>query len=120
MFGFAINETPELMPLPISLAHKLMQRVAKLRKDGTLSWLRPDAKAQVTVEYDENNQPKRVDTVVISTQTDSEVSNEEIQAAMINDVIKQVIPAKYLDDDTKFLINPSGRSLSAVLRGTRA
>jgi S-adenosylmethionine synthetase len=109
MFGFAINETPELMPLPISLAHKLMQRVAKLRKDGTLTWLRPDAKAQVTVEYDENNQPKRVDTVVISTQTDSEVSNEEIQAAMINDVIKQVIPAKYLDDDTKFLINPSGR-----------
>lgn len=109
MFGFAINETPELMPLPISLAHKLMQRVAKLRKDGTLTWLRPDAKAQVTVEYDENNQPKRVDTVVISTQTDSEVSNEEIHAAMINDVIKQVIPAKYLDDDTKFLINPSGR-----------
>ncbi|MDD6720347.1 MAG: methionine adenosyltransferase [Lactobacillus porci] len=109
MFGFAINETPELMPLPISLAHKLMQRVAKLRKDGTLTWLRPDAKAQVTVEYDENNQPKRVDTVVISTQTDSEVSNEEIQAAMINDVIKRVIPAKYLDDDTKFLINPSGR-----------
>ena len=75
MFGFAINETPELMPLPISLAHKLMQRVAKLRKDGTLTWLRPYAKAQVTVEYDENNQPKRVDTVVISTQTDSEVSN---------------------------------------------
>lgn len=109
MFGFAINETPELMPLPISLAHKLMQRVAKLRKDGTLTWLRPDAKAQVTVEYDENNQPKRVDTVVISTQTDSEVSNEEIHAAMINDVIKQVIPAKYLDDETKFLINPSGR-----------
>lgn len=109
MFGFAINETPELMPLPISLAHKLMQRVAKLRKDGTLTWLRPDAKAQVTVEYDENNQPKRVDTVVISTQTDSEVSNEEIHAAMINDVIKRVIPAKYLDDDTKFLINPSGR-----------
>ena len=109
MFGFAINETPELMPLPISLAHKLMQRVAKLRKDGTLTWLRPDAKAQVTVEYDENNQPKRVDTVVISTQTDSEVSNEEIQAAMINDVIKRVIPAKYLDDDTKLLINPSGR-----------
>ncbi len=109
MFGFAINETPELMPLPISLAHKLMQRVAKLRKDCTLTWLRPDAKAQVTVEYDENNQPKRVDTVVISTQTDSEVSNEEIHAAMINDVIKRVIPAKYLDDDTKFLINPSGR-----------
>ena len=109
MFGFAINETPELMPLPISLAHKLMQRVAKLRKDGTLTWLRPDAKAQVTVEYDENNQPKRVDTVVISTQTDSEVSDEEIHAAMINDVIKRVIPAKYLDDDTKFLINPSGR-----------
>ena len=117
MFGFAINETPELMPLPISLAHKLMQRVAKLRKDGTLTWLRPDAKAQVTVEYDENNQPKRVDTVVISTQTDSEVSNEEIHAAMINDVIKRVIPAKYLDDDTKFLINPSGRFVIGGSKG---
>lgn len=109
MFGFAINETPELMPLPISLAHKLMRRVAKLRKDKTLPWLRPDAKAQVTVEYDENNKPKRIDTVVISTQTDDQVDNEVIRSSMINDVIKKVIPSKYLDENTKFLINPSGR-----------
>lgn len=109
MFGFAIKETPELMPLPISLAHRLMRRVAALRKDGTLDWLRPDAKAQVTVEYDENHRPKRVDTVVISTQTDAEVSNEEIRRAMIDLVIKEVIPAKYLDEKTKYLINPSGR-----------
>ncbi|RHW53175.1 methionine adenosyltransferase [Lactobacillus bombicola] len=109
MFGFAVKETPELMPLPISLAHKLMQQVAKLRKDNTLTWLEPDAKAQVTVEYDENNKPKRVDTVVISTQTDAEVANEEIRQAMINLVIKKVIPDKYLDNQTTFLINPSGR-----------
>ena len=109
MFGFAIKETPELMPLPISLAHRLMRRVASLRKDHTLEWLRPDAKAQVTVEYDENNNPLRVDTVVISTQTDAEVSNNEISRAMIDLVIKEVIPARYLDEKTKFLINPSGR-----------
>ena len=109
MFGFAVNETPELMPLPISLAHRLMRQVAKLRKVGELTWLRPDAKAQVTVEYDENQKPKRVDTVVISTQTDDQVSNEEIRQAMIELVIKKVIPAEFLDEDTKFLINPSGR-----------
>jgi S-adenosylmethionine synthetase len=109
MFGFAIKETPELMPLPISLAHKLMHKVASLRKTGSLTWLRPDAKAQVTVEYDDNGKPKRVDTVVISTQTDAEVSNEEIRRAMIDQVIKEVIPATYLDSETKFLINPSGR-----------
>ncbi|WP_201346700.1 methionine adenosyltransferase, partial [Lactobacillus nasalidis] len=109
MFGFAINETPELMPLPISLAHRLMRKVAQLRKDGTFPWLRPDAKAQVTVEYDDAGQPKRVDTVVISTQTSADVTNEEIRVAMVHDVIKEVIPAKYLDDDTKYLINPSGR-----------
>jgi S-adenosylmethionine synthetase len=109
MFGFAIKETPELMPLPIALAHSLMRRVAKLRKNGTFTWLRPDAKAQVTVEYGEDGQPKRVDTVVISTQTDAEVSPEEIKRAMIDDVIKKVIPSQFLDDDTKYLINPSGR-----------
>lgn len=109
MFGFAINETPELMPLPISLAHKLMRRVAKLRKDNILPWLRPDAKAQVTVEYDEENKPKRIDTVVISTQTDDQVSNEVIRSSMINDVIKKIIPSQYLDKNTKYLINPSGR-----------
>ena len=109
MFGFAINETPELMPLPISLAHRLMRKVAQLRKEGTFPWLRPDAKAQVTVEYDDAGKPKRVDTVVISTQTSPDVANEEIRVAMVNDVIKEVIPDKFLDDETKYLINPSGR-----------
>ena len=109
MFGFAINETPELMPLPISLAHRLMRKVAQLRKDGTFPWLRPDAKAQVTVEYDDAGKPKRVDTVVISTQTSPDVTNEEIRVAMVHDVIKEVIPDKFLDDETKYLINPSGR-----------
>ncbi|MDK7162234.1 methionine adenosyltransferase [Lactobacillus jensenii] len=109
MFGYAIDETPELMPLPISLAHRLMRKVAELRKKNILTWLRPDSKAQVTVEYDENDQPKRVDTVVISTQTGAEVSNEEIKRAMVEDVIKTVIPNELLDDDTKYLINPSGR-----------
>lgn len=109
MFGFAIDETPELMPLPITLAHNLMRRVAKLRKDKTLPWLRPDAKAQVTVEYDENSKPKRVDTIVISTQHDEDVTNATIKAAMIEQVIKEVIPAELLDVETRFLINPSGR-----------
>ncbi|AZA15718.1 methionine adenosyltransferase [Lactobacillus delbrueckii subsp. lactis] len=109
MFGFAINETPELMPLPISLAHRLMRKVAQLRKEGTFPWLQPDAKAQVTVEYDDAGKPKRVDTVVISTQTSPDVTNEEIRVAMVHDVIKEVIPDKFLDDETKYLINPSGR-----------
>ncbi|MCT7883911.1 MAG: methionine adenosyltransferase [Lactobacillus iners] len=109
MFGFAIKETPELMPLPISLAHKIMRKTADLRKNGTLPWLRPDAKAQVTVEYDKDNKPKRIDTIVVSTQTDDVVSNDEIQIVIINDVIKKVIPERYLDENTKYLINPSGR-----------
>lgn len=109
MFGFAIDETPELMPLPISLAHRLMRKVAQLRKEGIFPWLRPDAKAQVTVEYDDAGKPKRVDTVVISTQTSPDVTNEEIRVAMVHDVIKEVIPDKFLDDETKYLINPSGR-----------
>ncbi|WP_240403922.1 methionine adenosyltransferase [Lactobacillus iners] len=109
MFGFAIKETPELMPLPISLAHKIMRKTADLRKNGTLPWLRPDAKAQVTVEYDKYNKPKRIDTIVVSTQTDDVVSNDEIQNSIINDVIKKVIPERYLDEKTKYLINPSGR-----------
>lgn len=109
MFGFAIKETPELMPLPISLAHKIMRKTADLRKNGTLPWLRPDAKAQVTVEYDKDNRPKRIDTIVVSTQTDDVVSNDEIQNSIINDVIKKVIPERYLDEKTKYLINPSGR-----------
>lgn len=109
MFGFAIKETPELMPLPISLAHKIMRKTADLRKNGTLPWLRPDAKAQVTVEYDKDNKPNRIDTIVVSTQTDDVVSNDEIQNSIINDVIKKVIPERYLDEKTKYLINPSGR-----------
>lgn len=109
MFGFAIKETPELMPLPISLAHKIMRKTADLRKNGTLPWLRPDAKAQVTVEYDKDNKPKRIDTIVVSTQTDDVVSNDELQNSIINDVIKKVIPERYLDENTKYLINPSGR-----------
>ncbi|MDN6029284.1 MAG: methionine adenosyltransferase [Lactobacillus sp.] len=109
MFGFAIKETPELMPLPIALAHRLMRQVTHLRKDGILPWLRPDAKAQVTVEYDEHDRPLRVDTVVISTQTDAEVSGQTIRQAVLKDVIQPTIPAKYLDQETKYLINPSGR-----------
>lgn len=120
MFGFAINETPELMPLPISLAHRLMRKVAQLRKEGTFPWLRPDAKAQVTVEYDDAGKPKRVDTVVISTQTSPDVTNEEIRVAMVHDVIKEVIPDKFLDDETKYLINPSGRFVIGGRRGRRS
>lgn len=109
MFGFAIDETPEYMPLPIALAHRLTRQLAKVRKDGTLTYLRPDGKAQVTVEYDEQDQPQRVDTVVLSTQHDPDISLEDIQKDMMEYVIRPVIPAEWLDDETKYYINPTGR-----------
>ena len=109
MFGFATNETAEYMPLAISLAHKLVKKLADLRKSGEISYLRPDAKSQVTVEYDENGVAKRIDTVVISTQHAASATNEEIHADVINKVIKAVIPAELLDDETKYFINPTGR-----------
>ena len=109
MFGYAINETPELMPLPISLSHRLVRRLAELRKDKTLDYLRPDAKSQVTIEYDENNQPLRVDTVVISTQHHPDTTTAELKKDIMELVINQVIPRELLDENTKYFINPTGR-----------
>ncbi len=109
MFGYACNETPELMPLPISLAHKLSRRLAEVRKDETLDYLRPDGKTQVTVEYDENNNPVHIDTIVISTQHHPEVTLEQIQQDLKEVVIKPIVPANLISDKTKYFINPTGR-----------
>lgn len=109
MFGYASNETEELMPLPISLAHKLARRLAEVRKEEILPYLRPDGKTQVTIEYDENNKPLRVDTIVISTQHHPEVSLEQIQRNLKEYVINEVVPAELLDAETKYFINPTGR-----------
>jgi S-adenosylmethionine synthetase len=109
MFGYATNETPELMPTPISLAHKLTNRLSEVRKSGLMAYLRPDGKSQVTVEYDSNHKPVRVDAVVISTQHAENVGNEELRADILKHVIQAVIPAALLDADTKYHINPTGR-----------
>ena len=109
MIGYASNETPELMPLPISLAHRLTRRMSEARRDGTIGYLRPDSKSQVTVEYTEDHKPVRVDTIVISTQHDPDATNDQIEADIQKHVIGQVVPADLLDDRTKYFINPSGK-----------
>lgn len=108
MFGYACNETPELMPLPIGMAHRLSRRLSEVRKDGTMKYLRPDGKTQVTVEYD-GDKPVRIDTIVISTQHDPSVTLKKIKEDIMENVIKPVVPAEFLDADTKYFINPTGR-----------
>lgn len=109
MFGYATDETEEYMPLPINLSHKLARRLAEARKNRVLDYLRPDGKTQVTVEYDENNEPVRIDAIVISTQHSEDVTNDEIERDMLEHVIQPVVPPALLDDNTKYYINPSGR-----------
>ena len=109
MFGYATNETPELMPYPISLAHKLALQLTKVRKDGTLKYLRPDGKTQVSVEYDENGKPKRLEAVVLSTQHDEDVTQEQIHEDIKKYVFDPILPKELVDENTKFFINPTGR-----------
>jgi S-adenosylmethionine synthetase len=109
MFGYACDETPEYMPMAISLAHKLAKKLTDVRKDGTLSYLRPDGKTQVTVEYDDNNCIKRIDTILISTQHSPEVEMDELAKDIKREVVDKVVPAHLVDEDTKFLFNPTGR-----------
>ena len=109
MFGYATNETEEYMPYPISLAHKLAQQLTKVRKDGTLTYLRPDGKSQVSVEYDENNKPVRLEAVVLSTQHDPDVTQEQIHEDIKKYVFDPILPAELIDENTKFFINPTGR-----------
>ena len=108
MFGYAVRESESLMPLTIDLSHKLAMRLSQVRKDGTLGWLRPDGKTQVTIEY-ENGIPKRVDAIVVSSQHDEEITHKQIQEALIEEVIKKTIPANLLDSKTKYYVNPTGR-----------
>ena len=109
MFGYATNETEEYMPYPISLAHKLAQQLTKVRKDGTLTYLRPDGKSQVSVEYDENDKPVRLEAVVLSTQHDPDVTQEQIHEDIKKYVFDPILPAELIDENTKFFINPTGR-----------
>lgn len=111
MFGYACDQTPELMPMPIMYAHKLVKKIADIRKNqnGLMPYIRPDSKSQVTVEFDNNNKPIRVDTVVISTQHDADVSQKKIKEDVINNVIKKIIPKRYIDKKTKYFVNPTGR-----------
>ena len=117
MFGFASNETEELMPLPISLAHKLTKQLTKVRKDGVLAYLRPDGKSQVTVEYDENDKPARIEAVVLSTQHNPDVTQEQIHEDIKKYVFEPVLPKEMLDEDTKYFINPTGRFVIGGPRG---
>ena len=119
MFGFATNETEEYMPYPIALAHKLARQLTKIRKDGTLPYLRPDGKTQVTVEYDENGKPARLDAVVLSTQHDPDVTQEQIHEDIKKHVFDAILPQELVDENTKFFVNPTGRFVIGGLTGRK-